>query len=92
MLEMVPLPLGFGEIHALDLTHWNGDSDNDDGFLVLIDTLRARFNAIPSPAAERQRRVSPAHVHQPTIGNTGAVNIAANSGSINIGIQNGMET
>lgn len=43
------LPLGFGEIQALDLTHWRGSS-RDPYFRDLVATIRAKIAGEPLPA------------------------------------------
>jgi hypothetical protein len=42
------LPLGFGEIQAIDLTAWRGDR-RDDYFQDLVATVRAKLAAAPLP-------------------------------------------
>ena len=44
------LPLGFGEIQAIDLTRWRGDR-SDPYFLDLVATVRAKIANTPIPAA-----------------------------------------
>lgn len=49
MLERgVRLPLGFGEVQAIDLSHWNGSS-RDPFFQDLVALLRARLAGAPAP-------------------------------------------
>jgi hypothetical protein len=43
------LPLGFGEIQALDLTRWRGDRRAAD-FQDLVGTIRAKLDSSPLPA------------------------------------------
>lgn len=43
------LPLGFGEIQAIDLTRWRGDS-SDPYFQDLVATVRAKLANTPIPA------------------------------------------
>lgn len=50
LIDPVPeLPLGFGEIQALDLTIWRGDR-NDVHFRDLVATVRAKLANQPIPA------------------------------------------
>lgn len=42
------LPLGFGEIQAIDLTRWRGDRRDAD-FQDLVDTIRAKLANAPLP-------------------------------------------
>lgn len=42
------LPLGFGEIQALDLTRWHGDR-RDPYFVDLVNTIRAKLANAPLP-------------------------------------------
>ena len=43
------LPLGFGEIQAIDLVRWHGDR-RDPYFQDLVDTIRAKIANAPLPA------------------------------------------
>jgi len=47
--RLTNLPLGFGEIQAVDLTRWRGDA-RDPFFQDLIATIRAKLNHTPMPA------------------------------------------
>jgi hypothetical protein len=46
--ELPELPLGFGEIQAIDLTHWRGDR-KDPYFEDLLATVRAKLASAPLP-------------------------------------------
>lgn len=50
-IEEVELPLGFGQIHTLDLLDWDGDGD-DESFLQLLAEIE-RLKGQPRPAAVR---------------------------------------
>ena len=54
-IEAVVPPLGFGQIHALDLLNWNGVSD-DPAFAALADEVRKRLG---QPLSPRQRYLPP---------------------------------
>ena len=45
-IEDVELPLGFGQLHTLDLLDWNGDAA-DDSFQALLFELRQRLKQSP---------------------------------------------
>jgi hypothetical protein len=45
------LPLGFGEIQALDLTRWRGERRSAD-FQDLVRTIRAKLSSEPLPAPQ----------------------------------------
>jgi len=49
-IEEVELPLGFGQIHTLDLIDWDGDAD-DEAFAALIAEVR-RVPGAPASADE----------------------------------------
>ena len=49
-IEEVDLPLGFGQIHTLDLIDWDGDT-GDDAFTALAAEIR-RVPGAPTPADE----------------------------------------
>lgn len=50
------LPLGFGEIQALDLTRWHGDR-RDPWFVDMVNTIRAKLanEPLPSPRGPTKR-------------------------------------
>lgn len=50
LLERVRAPLGFGEIQAIDLSHWRGDA-RDPFFLDLVAAVRAKLEGRPVPPA-----------------------------------------
>jgi hypothetical protein len=54
--SLANLPLGFGEIQAIDLTRWRGDR-RDAYFQDLADTVRAKLSngAMPSPQGPKRR-------------------------------------
>ena len=55
-IEDVELPLGFGQLHTLDLLDWDGD-ERDDGFQALLFELRQRLRQSPGlPALVRPGR------------------------------------
>jgi hypothetical protein len=49
------LPLGFGEIQALDLTRWRGERRSPD-FQDLVRTIRAKLSNEPLPAPQGPKR------------------------------------
>jgi len=49
-IEPVVPPLGFGQIHALDLFDWDGAHD-DAAFAAIVDEVGRRFGQIPVPRA-----------------------------------------
>ena len=49
------LPLGFGEIQALDLTRWRGERRSAD-FQDLVRTIRAKLANVPLPAPQAPTR------------------------------------
>ena len=52
----IELPLGFGQLHTLDLLDWDGDA-GDDGFQALLFELRQRLRQPPgAPAPLRSGR------------------------------------
>ena len=58
-IEDVDLPLGFGQLHTLDLLGWDGDA-GDDGFQALLFELRQRLRQGPGlPALVRPARLWP---------------------------------
>lgn len=50
LLERVRPPLGFGEVQAIDLSHWRGNA-RDPFFLDLVAAVRAKLNGTPVPPA-----------------------------------------
>ena len=55
-IEEVELPLGFGQLHTLDLLGWGGDA-GDDGFQALLFEVRQRLRQAPDlPALVRPAR------------------------------------
>lgn len=48
--EAVMPPLGFGEVQAIDLSHWRG-SRSDPFFSDLVETVRAKLNGTTAPPA-----------------------------------------
>ena len=48
-IESVELPLGFGQLHTLDLLDWEGDTD-DAAFQKLLQDVRQRQHRGPEPA------------------------------------------
>ena len=46
-IEEVDLPLGFGQLHTLDLLDWDGDAD-DEAFQVLLGEIERRRAKAPS--------------------------------------------
>ena len=55
-IEEVELPLGFGQLHTLDLLGWDGDA-GDDGFQALLFEVRQRLRQAPGlPALGRPPR------------------------------------
>jgi hypothetical protein len=42
------IPLGFGEIQAVDLSHWRGDA-RDPAFQDLVEAVRAKLAGTPQP-------------------------------------------
>jgi hypothetical protein len=62
-IEAVVPPLGFGQIHALDLLNWNGGRD-DPAFVALADEVRKRLG---QPLVPRQRYLPPRRRYRPTI-------------------------
>jgi hypothetical protein len=42
------LPLGFGEVQAIDLIHWRGDA-RDPFFRDLVEAVRAKLDGVKSP-------------------------------------------
>ena len=49
-MEQVQAPLGFGELQAIDLSHWRG-SRADPFFKDLVAVVRARIDGKPTPRA-----------------------------------------
>lgn len=49
LLENVRPPLGFGEVQAIDLSHWRG-SVNDPAFQDLVAAIRAKLDGRLAPA------------------------------------------
>lgn len=61
-VEAVPLPLGFGTLHTLDLLEWDGDPEAED-FVKLCDQVRARVATaraagLAAPADRPPRRLA----------------------------------
>jgi len=50
-IEEVELPLGFGQLHTLDLLDWDGDTD-DEAFQALRLEIERRRSRAPIPLAE----------------------------------------
>jgi hypothetical protein len=59
LLEAVKPPLGFGEVQAIDLSHWRGNS-KDPFFRDLVEAIRARLGdrPAPTPAGPARRALS----------------------------------
>lgn len=53
-IEDVELPLGFGQLHTLDLLDWDGDA-GDDLFQTLLFEVRQRQQQGPGQSPERPR-------------------------------------
>ncbi len=53
-IEDVELPLGFGQLHTLDLLNWDGDA-SDDLFQTLLFEVRQRRQQGPGQTPERPR-------------------------------------
>jgi hypothetical protein len=51
LLEETSIPLGFGELQAIDLTRWRG-SRRDPFLLDLVAAIRARIEGRPAPPAQ----------------------------------------
>ena len=52
LIERLPeLPLGFGEVQAIDLSHWRGDR-KDPFFQDLLATVRAKLDNAPLPLSK----------------------------------------
>ncbi len=49
-LENVRPPIGFGEVQAIDLSHWRGD-ERDPFFLDLVTAVRAKLEGRAAPPA-----------------------------------------
>ncbi|HKW83264.1 MAG TPA: toll/interleukin-1 receptor domain-containing protein, partial [Burkholderiaceae bacterium] len=49
-IEEVDLPLGFGQLHTLDLLDWDGDAD-DEAFQALALEIERRRTRAPLPLA-----------------------------------------
>jgi hypothetical protein len=49
-IDRVDLPLGFGEVQAIDLSHWKGNP-NDPFFRDLVAAIRAKLDGVPCPKA-----------------------------------------
>ncbi len=47
-IEEVDLPLGFGQLHTLDLLDWDGDAD-DEAFQALLGEIERRRTRAPIP-------------------------------------------
>jgi hypothetical protein len=50
-LDKIDPPLGFGEIQAIDLTHWKGSS-RDPFFQDLVAAVTAKLEGRPVPPGE----------------------------------------
>ncbi|GAA0325985.1 hypothetical protein GCM10009087_40390 [Sphingomonas oligophenolica] len=48
LLDRVRIPLGFGDIQAIDLSHWKGDP-NDPFLQDLVKSIEAKLNGQPVP-------------------------------------------
>jgi hypothetical protein len=48
-LDKVDPPLGFGELQAIDLSHWKSNP-NDPFLLDLVSVCRAKLDGVPAPA------------------------------------------
>ena len=48
IIDAVPPPLGFGELQAIDLTHWRG-GQGDPFFQDLLGVIRAKLENAPTP-------------------------------------------
>src|SRR5262249_27148489 len=58
LMEKVALPLGFGELQAIDLTHWKGNV-RDPFFADLCAVVAARLeNRPPPPATAAMKRLT----------------------------------
>jgi tetratricopeptide (TPR) repeat protein len=53
-IDDIELPLGFGQLHTLDLLDWDGDAD-DDMFQTLLFEVRQRQQQAPGLPPERPR-------------------------------------
>ena len=53
-IEDIELPLGFGQLHTLDLLEWEGDAD-DDAFQKLLLEVRRRQQRVPSASLPKPR-------------------------------------
>jgi hypothetical protein len=51
LFEHVHPPLGFGELHSFDLTHWRGDAQ-DPYLLDVVAAVHAKLDGTPVPAAK----------------------------------------
>jgi hypothetical protein len=51
LLDRVPLPLGFGELQTIDLTHWKGNP-RDPFFGDLCSAMAAKLEGRPTPPAK----------------------------------------
>jgi hypothetical protein len=49
------LPLGFGELQAINLTHWKGDP-RDPFFRDLVTAVQAKLNGLPPPLPNGPKR------------------------------------
>lgn len=47
-IDEVALPLGFGQVHTLDLVDWEGDHD-DENFAQLVSEIQQRKGQTPTP-------------------------------------------
>ena len=56
LLDRVPAPLGFGELHSFDLVHWRGNA-NDQYFRDTAAAIRAKLDGgpVPTPKAPASR-------------------------------------
>ena len=54
-LDKVDPPLGFGEIQAMDLSHWKSNP-NDPFLLDLVAVCRAKLEGVPAPAPKGPTR------------------------------------
>ncbi len=82
-IEMVVPPLGFGQIHALDLFEWEGAAD-DPAFIDIANEVRKRLGQTPVPRPQRIG-TRPRWQRQAIIGGVGAlVAIALAGGAWNL--------
>ena len=80
LFDRVPLPLGFGETQAIDLTHWRG-SKSDPFFEDLVVAIRAKVEGIlpPPPKGPIRRAIRRATAGGLVAGLTAALSALAAS-------------